>query len=141
MARYTYASSRARWRSGRYDPMRRTSAVSMKSGSSSNTATDVTEAATAAHLPSRIGRTPLAIAMFAADRYALECCERLATFGISVSCSRLGRRDDSLRFGAHLGNPGGLCQIGALALLAPPAAALDVLHPPHGALKRVHTLR
>ncbi|KAG0553143.1 hypothetical protein BDA96_01G569400 [Sorghum bicolor] len=74
--------------------MRRTSAVSMKSGSRS-TATDAAEAATAAHRPPRIGRTPSAIPAFAADRYALEWCERRARSGISVSCSRLGRSRNS----------------------------------------------
>uniref|UniRef100_A0A804LNJ0 Uncharacterized protein n=1 Tax=Zea mays TaxID=4577 RepID=A0A804LNJ0_MAIZE len=95
MARYAYASSSARWRSGRYGPMRRTSAVSMKSGSSSSTATDAADAATASQWPPRIGRTPSAIPPFAADRYDLECCERRARSGINVSYSRLGRSRNS----------------------------------------------
>jgi hypothetical protein len=91
MARYACASSSVWWRSGRYGPMRRTNAMNMKSGSSSSTATDIVEAATAAHRLSRIGRTPSVIPAFAANRYALECCERRARSDISVSCSRLGR--------------------------------------------------
>uniref|UniRef100_K3YI80 Uncharacterized protein n=1 Tax=Setaria italica TaxID=4555 RepID=K3YI80_SETIT len=94
MARYACASSSARWRSGRYWPMRRTSAVSMKSGSRSST-TDAAEAAAAAHRPPRIGRTPSAIPAFAADRYALEWCDSRARSGMSVSCSRAGRPRNS----------------------------------------------
>jgi hypothetical protein len=82
MARYASASSSTRWRSSRYGPMRRTSAVSMKS--SSSTAADAAEVATAAHRSPRIGRTSSAIPAFTAGRYALEYCERRARSGFSI---------------------------------------------------------
>uniref|UniRef100_J3MSX8 Uncharacterized protein n=1 Tax=Oryza brachyantha TaxID=4533 RepID=J3MSX8_ORYBR len=70
--------------------MRRTRAVSMNSGSSRSTI-EAADAAPAAHRPPRIGRTPSAIPVLAADRYTLEVCDSRARSGMSVSCRRAGR--------------------------------------------------